>query len=455
MGKHWRWIPSLYFAEGLPYVVVMTLSVIMYKRLGLSNSEVALYTGWLYLPWVIKPFWSPLVDLLKSKRWWIVTMQLLIGAGFAGVALALPTPHFVRLTLAALWLVAFSSATHDISADGFYILALKPHQQSFFVGIRSTFYRIATVVGQGVLVMGAGYLEKRSGNIALAWSAIFLLLALLFLLFSLLHKRVLPTPLKDSEHLSSVEIEGDRTNKSSGIGSVFRGYIEVLSSYFKKEGIVPALLFLLFYRFSEAQLVKMVSPFLLDSREVGGLGLSTQMVGVAYGTVGIIALTIGGIVGGMVVSVGGFKRWLWPMALSISLPSFAFVYLATVQPTSLFIINLSIFVEQLGYGFGFTAYMLFMLYFSQGRYESAHYAISTAFMALGMMLPGMAAGVLQEMMGYKLFFWWIMGGFILTFLVTASIKIDPNFGKKERKLSNTPGSQNEPSSSNNKKNSLS
>lgn len=413
----WRWIPSLYFAEGLPYVVVMSLSVIMYKRLGLSNTDIALYTGWLYLPWVIKPFWSPLVDLLKSKRWWIVTMQLLVGAGFAGVALALQAPHFVRVSLAAFWLIAFSSATHDISADGFYILALKPHQQSFFVGIRSTFYRIATIAGQGFLVMLAGYLEARSKNIGFAWSATFLLLALIFTLFSLYHKWALPTPQKEQvETYSRV--------------SLLKGYLNIFSSYFKKEGVVPAILFLLFFRFSEAQLVKMVSPFLLDPIEVGGLGLSTQMVGVAYGTVGIVALTLGGIIGGVVASIGGLKRWLWPMALAISLPSFAFVFLATVQPTNIFVINLSIFIEQFGYGFGFTAYMLYMLYFSRGEYETAHYAISTAFMALGMMLPGMVAGALQEWMGYKLFFWWIMAGFILTFLVTAFIKVDPKFGKK-------------------------
>lgn len=192
-NKHtspWAWIPTLYFAQGLPYVAVMTISVIMYKRLGISNTELAFYTGWLNLPWVIKPLWSPFIDLIKTKRWWIITMQLLIGAGLAGIAFTIPTEHFFQLTLAVFWLLAFSSATHDIAADGFYMLALDSHRQALFVGIRSTFYRIATIAGQGLLIMLAGRLEIMTDNIPYAWSLTFFVLAGLFLGIWIYHKFV-------------------------------------------------------------------------------------------------------------------------------------------------------------------------------------------------------------------------------------------------------------------------
>ncbi len=621
MGKFknspWSWIPSLYFAQGLPYVAVMTISVIMYKRLGISNTDIALYTSWLYLPWVIKPFWSPFVDLLKTKRWWVVSMQLLVGAGLAGIAFTIPANSFFQLTLAVFWLMAFSSATHDIAADGFYMLALEPHQQAMYVGIRSTFYRVATIAGQGLLIMVAGSLESStglqplelevkagpgyssaieipadsmlanpymlsptdeytfdvypsdltigtgnipadsaamlknfaveqntlngfipresniagsvageqsswwsksvatpvghwikknfgqesisanihqltgssrliavrltkapeagekivlntsfsngdksiflahgerieftsdnwtkpallvvqadpkledsavagfkglSGNITFAWSLTFFVLAGLFIAFALYHKVVLPKPKVD---IAAVNVTP---------ATIFKEFFETFASFFRKKEVKSAIAFMLLFRFSEAQLVKMVTPFLLDPNEVGGLGLTTGMVGMVYGTVGIIGLTLGGIIGGIVASVGGLKKWLWPMALSIALPSFSFVYLSVYLPDSLFLINLSVFIEQFGYGFGFTAYMLYMIYFSDGKHKTAHYAICTAFMALGMMIPGMMAGWLQELLGYRNFFWWIMISYSITFIVTALIKVDPQFGRKK------------------------
>lgn len=616
----WSWVPSLYFAQGLPYVAVMTVSVILYKRLGISNTDIALYTSWLYLPWVIKPLWSPFVDLLKTKRWWVVTMQLLVGAGLAGIAFTIPVNNFFQITLAVFWLVAFSSATHDIAADGFYMLALDTHKQAMYVGIRSTFYRIATIAGQGLLIMLAGFLETStgldplnievnaspefskeiflpeesvlqnpyseapsdvysfsvypedinigagsvspdsaamliayaqkmnvengfvpgeyysqesdlsdesgkswwsdniatpfgdwlrrnfgedktvsegienltgnvgivairltkapeegekmvlntsfdtgdksvslihgerieftsenwdksalvvvqtdpmldhaavanfkglSGNISLAWSITFFILAGFFISVALYHKFILPKP------------DSDVQAKSVTASNIFKEFFETFASFFRKKEVKSAVAFMLLFRFSEAQLVKMVTPFLLDPNEVGGLGLTTGQVGMVYGTVGIIGLTLGGIIGGVVASVGGLKKWLWPMALSIALPSFSFVYLSVYLPESLFLINLSVFIEQFGYGFGFTAYMLYMIYFSDGKHKTAHYAICTAFMALGMMLPGMVAGWLQEILGYKTFFYWIMLSYGLTFLVTALVKVDPSFGKKK------------------------
>ncbi|SKB45928.1 MFS transporter [Macellibacteroides fermentans] len=416
----WAWVPTLYFAQGLPYVAVMTISVIMYKRLGISNTDIALYTSWLYLPWVIKPFWSPFVDLLKTKRWWVVTMQMLVGAGLAGVAFTLPTDFFFQASLAVFWLVAFSSATHDIAADGYYMLALEPHEQAFFVGIRSTFYRISTIAGQGILVMIAGALETSTGKIPMSWSITFFIMAGLFIAFCLYHKFILPKPASDKP---SVTVTASNLMKE---------FFATFASFFKKKQVAIAILFMLFYRFPEAQLVKLITPFLIDPREVGGLGLTTTEIGLTYGTIGIIGLTIGGILGGILASRGGLKKWLWPMALIISLPNIAFVYLASVQPESFWVINLCVFIEQFGYGFGFTAYMLYMIYFSDGEHKTAHYAICTAFMALGMMLPGMAAGWLQEQLGYENFFIWVMICCIGTLVVTAFLKVDPNFAKKQK-----------------------
>ncbi len=608
----WMWIPSLYFAQALPYVAVMTISVIMYKRLGISNTDITLYTSWLYLPWVIKPLWSPFVDLFKTKRWWIVTMQLLIGAGLAGVAFTIPMPGFFQWSLALFWLVGFSSATHDIAADGFYMLALNVRDQSLFVGIRSTFYRIATIMGQGLLIVVAGLIESStgmepvifsvsadpqhsqlmvkpasmqsptsqtettfivsasslqlstqlipadsakqikkyareqnekngfvlpedearkegkfslwwkkhvsqplgntlselfndkykkketgkeegnigliaiqlsqapaagekivlnssydngsksislaggdrieftpdnwnkpayltvqldaklkeqattsfkgtSGNISFAWSVTFFVLAGLFLAFTLYHKYVLPRPAADM----SVS-QGAATPSN-----IFKEFLATFATFFRKKGAVTAILFMLLYRFPEAQLVKLINLFLIDPLEKGGLGLTTSEMGFVYGTIGIIGLTLGGIIGGICAAKGGLRKWLWPMAWSISLTCLTFVYLGFAQPDSLLIINICVFIEQFGYGFGFTAYMLYLIYFSDGEHKTAHYAICTAFMALGMMLPGMTAGWLQEHIGYENFFIWVMICCVATIAVCAFIKIDPAYGRKE------------------------
>ena len=413
----WSWIPSLYFAQGIPYVAVMVISLVMYKRMGMSNTDVALYTSWLNLPWVIKPLWSPFVDLLRTKRWWITSMQLLIGAGLAGIAFCIPTDHFFQSTLALFWLVAFSSATHDIAADGFYMIGLDTHQQALFVGIRSTFYRIATIAGQGLLIMLAGYLESKTGNISYAWMLTFFVMSGLFLAVWVYHCFILPRPKKDMPSTVSAN-------------HLAKEFLQTFTSFFQKKQIGIALLFMLLYRLPEAQLAKMSIPFLIDPISEGGLGLTTEEVGFSQGTIGIIGLTLGGIWGGMAVARNGLTKWLWPMVWSISLPDIVYVYLSYAQPDSLFIINSCIFIEQLGYGFGFTAYMLYLIYFSQGKQQTAHYAICTAFMALGMMLPGMAAGWLQETLGYQHFFIWIMLCCLATFIISFFLKIDPTFGKK-------------------------
>ncbi len=424
----WLWIPTLYFSEGMPYIVVMTLSVILYKRLDVSNTDIAFYTSWLYLPWVIKPFWSPLVDLLKNKRWWIVSMQLLIGAGLAGVALTLPTSFFFKGTLAFFWLLAFSSATHDIAADGFYMLGLTENQQAFFVGIRSTFYRIAMITGQGLLVMLAGFLEssdwlgnpENGGNIRMAWTLTFVLSTGLFIAFAIYHKFVLPHPVSDSER------------EQTSFRSVLSGFKKTILTFFVKKDIWRILGFLLLYRLGESQLVKMASPFLLDPHDAGGLGLTTSQVGLVYGTIGIIALTVGGILGGWAASRNGLKYWLWIMVLAMNLPNLVYVYMAWARPESFFLICSSVAIEQFGYGFGFTAYMLYMLYISDGEHKTAHFAFSTGIMALGMMLPGMASGWLEELMGYQYFFLWVMLCTIPGFIMASLIRVDPEFGLKKK-----------------------
>jgi PAT family beta-lactamase induction signal transducer AmpG len=621
----WSWIPSLYFAQGIPYVVVMLVSVIMYKRLGISNTEIALYTSWLYLPWVIKPLWSPIVDLVKTKRWWVVTMQLFVGAGLAGVAFTIPAPDFFQWSLAFMWLLAFSSATHDIAADGLYMLGLSKHDQAWFVGVRSTFYRIAMITGQGLLIIFAGYIESnsglpnieinvradasateivlpvhpsevpiseangelriltwpesvtiatervdgavidsikhvarewnqsqgfysvsgntgngsggsdsesgtaieggpswwsrmisgpmedflrtyfapeiepiaddgrvgnvgamyfylsgspavgeevvlnfgresgdnsislvegdrvvftsenwnrpamavvqldpklevssealfrgRAGNIPLAWSITFFLLTGMFVFFFLYHRFALPRP------------DADKPVVQTNGQHLFVEFFRTFALFFKKKQIGVILLFLLFYRFAEAQLVKLASPFLLDAQEVGGLALTTGEVGFVYGTVGILALTFGGILGGILAARHGLKFWLWPMIVAINLPNAVYVYLAYFMPESFVMINIAVAVEQFGYGFGFTAYMLYMIYVSEGEHKTAHFAITTGFMALGMMIPGMFSGWIQDIIGYQHFFVWVMIATIPSFLIAYFVKIDPEFGKKEQ-----------------------
>ena len=414
----WTWIPSLYYAEGLPYAFVMIVSVVMYKKLNLSNSEIALYTSWLYLPWVIKPLWSPFVDIFKTKRFWIILMQLFIGAGLAGVALTIPTSNMLRYTLVFFWLIAFSSSTHDIAADGFYMLGLSSHDQAWFVGIRNTFYRFAILTGQGLLVILAGQLENLYNNVTLAWSIIFGILAILFIVFAFYHKVILPHPSQDN-------------NQSTlNLNEVIPNFLKVFISYFNKPQIIMAICFILIYRFGEAQLVKIAPLFMLDSMEMGGLGLSTSEYGFIYGTLGMIMLTLGGIAGGLLVSKNGLKYWIIWMALAMKLPDIVYVYMAYTQPENYYLVSFFVAIEQFGYGFGFTAYLLYMMMLSEGEHKTAHYAICTGFMALGMMIPGMFSGFLQESIGYKYFFNWVMLATIPGLILIKFLKIDSKFGIK-------------------------
>lgn len=398
----------------------------MFKNMGMPNGILALYTSLLYLPWVIKPLWSPFVDILKSKRWWIVAMQILISAAMLLLPFLLPqatgdsiaqTPLFFA-TLSVFWITAFASATHDIAADGFYMLALEPGTQSEFVGIRSTFYRLSSIFGQGVLVALAGLLDTKTGDVHYAWKLTLLLCAVIFSAITLYHTWSLPRP------------SSDRMAANTTAKDILKEFARTFATFFKKRNILIAMLFMLLYRLPEAFLVKLMNPFLLDPMSEGGLGLSTEAVGLIYGTIGVAALTVGGILGGIAASRWGLKKSLWPMALALTLPCLSFVFLAAFQPSELWVIGSCVALDQFGYGFGFTAYMLYLIYFSEGEFKTAHYSLCTAFMALSMMLPGLVAGYIQEALGYTRFFGFVMVCCLVTVLVTFLLKVDPEYGKK-------------------------
>ncbi len=429
----WLWIPTLYFVEGVPYFLVNNVSVLMFARLGVPNSQMALFTSLLYLPWTLKFFWSPFVDILKTKRWWIIAMQLIMSVAFLALALTMPRPDadliasgqtpmgLFTFTLILFIFAAFASATHDIAADGFYMLAQSQSSQAAFVGVRSTFYRLANVFGNGVIVAVAGILEVKTGNIPLAWQLTIGGSAVLLTLLTLYHTYAIPIPETDVPR-------GEKAN----FRSIFSEFGRTIVTFCKKPGVILAIVFMLCYRLPEAFLIKMCTPFLVASRDAGGLGMQTAQVGIAYGTLGVIFLLLGGILGGLLASRIGLKKSIWIMAAFMTLPCLSFVYLAVAQPESFAVISICIAIEQFGYGFGFTAYMLYMMYFSEGEFKTSHYAFCTCFMALSMMIPGMFAGFLQESLGYKGFFWMVIVCCIATICVTflADRKIDPEYGRK-------------------------
>lgn len=419
----WAWIPTLYFAEGLPNVIVTGLAAVMYMQMGLSDAELGLYTGWLALPWVIKPLWSPFIDLLKTKRWWVLAMQLLIGAALAGIAFTIPTAFWFQGTMFCFFVMAFASATHDISADGFYMIELDEHTQTMFVGIRNTFYRLAVIFGNGILVSLAGVLQVVFRNrIAFTWSLIFYGMAGLFIALWLYHGFKMPRPVEDKQEDKSV-------------GEVISGLKQMFTTFFTKFPVrqtVAVFIFLLFYRFPEALLNTMTKTFLMRPNSSGGLGLSPQEYGLANGTVGLIGLTLGGILGGILVSRDGMKKWLWPLVCAITLPDVVYIYLSHTLNSNIVLVSTCLFIEQFGYGLGFTVLTLYMLYYSQGKFKTSHYAICTGISYLGLMLPGMISGYIKDAVGYHSFFIIVMASCVITFIVTAFLKIDPKFGIKKQ-----------------------
>ena len=430
----WLWVPSLYFAEGVPYFLVNNISVMMFAKMGVPNGQMAFFTTLLYFPWFLKGLWSPIVDVIKTKRWWILTMQALMTAMMILLTVTLPKPspeaiaegavpiNLFWVTLVLFIVAAFASATHDIAADGYYMLAHSPSSQAAFIGIRSTAYRIASVFGQGVLVFIAGRIEKSTGDIPFSWQVTIGVSAIIFFIVTLYHTFVLPKAADDKPRIDPKE----------GAGATFRELGNSFKTFFTKKGVVLAIIFMLLYRLPEGFLIKMCQPFLVAGRDNGGLGLDTDAVGVVYGTIGVIALLAGGIAGGVYASKVGLKKALWIMTACMTLPCLTFCYLSIFLPINLITISVAVSIEQFGYGFGFTAYMLYMMYFSEGEFKTSHYAICTAFMALSMMLPGFVAGYIQEAIGYVNFFWMVMFCCIATVGVTIAARksIDAEYGRK-------------------------
>ena len=544
----WSWIPTLYLYEGIPYSIVMTTSMLIYKTMGISVAALAFWTSLLYLPWTIKPLWSPYVEVVSTKRNWIVLTQLALGITFIVIGSAMPLSFFFPLTIGLFAITAFLSASHDIAADGFYMHALDQHKQAFFVGIRSTFYRIAMLTAMGIIPLIAGLIQERTGltpaslpvtavpagqyipvappdtifsgnsaepeillypgdvkiplyqkgvstvdstvtylslsapprpgekiilnltfksgskdiklaknqtgryeftdgnwnqpyrltfivdhnlnrtvsavfkitagNIAFSWMISLGVLGLFLLLLGIYHKFMLPYPvqMKTAESVS------------------LRVFAEVIFSFFRKPGIIPAILFFLLYRLGEAQSIKIATPFLVDSRANGGIGLTAAQYGIAYGTIGMLSLTVGGILGGILASKYGLKKLFWLMALSMNLPNLGLLYIAYTQPVPGDIaVYAAIVLEQFGYGFGFTAYMLYMLYFvGNSKYKTAEYAIGTSLMAFGMMLPGMVSGYVEELLGYRHFFIYVLLCTLPGMALITLLKVDPTFGIKRK-----------------------
>lgn len=423
------WIPTLYFAEGLPYFAVNTLAVAFYTNLGIDVAQMAFWTSLLSLPWVIKPFWSPIVDSVATKRKWVLGMQLIITCLFFALAFFSILPFYFAITLAVFFLMAFLSATHDIAADGYYMLALTHHQQAAFSGLRNAFYRVGSLFSQGGMLWLAGILVSWFGfSQQESWSVVFGVMGVAFGLIYLADRFLMYRP-KEDRHRSSENFWSD--------------FAESFVTFFCRRDILVGLFFMLFYRIPEAFLTKILIPFFLAPRAEGGMGLTNEDVGLAYGLVGVLALLAGGIIGGICISRGGLKKWLYWMALALTVPSSFYCYLAMTQPTSLWLLNIGIAIEQFGYGFGFTAYMLYLILFSEGKYKTSHYAFCTGFMALGMMLPGMISGhILKWLSNFSFFFsgtgatdyvnyfWFMMLTSVFTFAACGLVKIPASFGKK-------------------------
>ena len=418
-NKPWFWIPVLNFASGLPYAIIISVSVIMYKSLGISNEDIGIYTSLLYLPWVIKPLWSPFIDLYSTKRKWFLGMQLLISIAFLLVGLSIPVSQFFVVSLAIFWVAAFASASNDVASDGFYLLALPKEQQSFFLGIRSTFYRLSMLTGNGLIVIIAGYLEQEFGDKHKAWSYTMIFVAILMAVITLYNYFSTPKT-ENSETVNNTE-----TRESKSFNTVF-------ISFFQKKQIGLVMIFILVFRLGESQLLKMLTPFLIDEKAVGGMGLTTQDVGVIYGTFGVFALVIGGILGGIAISKNGLGKWMLPMILMMHLPIIGFILLSHFHPESIFYVYITIIVEQFGYGFGFAAFMMFLIYVAEGESKTSHYAIATGFMALGMMLPGMLSGYIQEYLGYANFFIWVFCATIPGLILSRFLIFPSDFGKKAK-----------------------
>jgi PAT family beta-lactamase induction signal transducer AmpG len=416
----WWWVPSLYFAQALPNVFVMTITTYAYTRMGVSPVVIG-YTSLLGLPWMFKPLWSPLVELVGNERRWIWSTEFQASAAFAAIAFGYTTDHFLIWTMLGYLLLALASATHDIAADGFYMRSLSSHDQTWFTGIRSVAFRGGWIYAEGVLVWIAGRLIRAGHEPAVAWAVTHVAAAATFFMLATYHALMLPVP--PEKMVAATE---ERRN-------ALQEAVRIFGKYFATIPLATALPFLLLYRFAEAQVVKFIGKFLLDARELGGMGLVEDEIGFINGTLGVIALLVGGVLGGFLAARHGLRKWLLPMCAMMNLTNVTFLALAFYQPYSLAWVSIAVMIEKFGYGFGFTGYMLYMLYLARGEHQTSFYAICTGFMTLGLILPGSFAGYPLQWLGYTGFFLWILVCTIPSFIVTWVVyrQMDPNFGRRE------------------------
>ena len=404
-----RWVPTLYFAEGVPFFAVALIAGILYKRLGLRNDVITFYTSLLLLPWSLKPLWSPLIEMFKTKKFFVVALELAGGLSLALVALCLPLPGYFGYTLALLAVVAFCSSTHDIAADGLYIASLSPKEQAAYTGWQGGFYNAARFFSQGGLIILAGYLELRVG-VPRAWMAIFVAMGLILMALSIYHAQVLPS--------------GRAERRSESIREMAATFKEVVVSFLKKPNIYLLLLFIVLYRAGEGQVVKIGPLFLVDKRVAGGLGLTTDQFGTIYGTFGTLAFVAGSILGGYFTSWLGLRRALLPLVCAMNFPNLAYVYLSTALPTSHLAVTAALSVEMFGYGFGFVGVILLMMQeIAPGKYQTAHYAFANSLMNLGLLIPGTVSGKIQLAVGYRNFFVWVLLSSIPALILSRLIPI--------------------------------
>ncbi|MGB2578446.1 PAT family beta-lactamase induction signal transducer AmpG [Elusimicrobium simillimum] len=384
----WLFVPSLYFAEGLPYVVINIVSAVVYTKMGVSKDVMTFWTSFLYLPWVLKMFWSPLLESASTKRKWLLSAQFALAAIFVLIGFTFKLDQFFIFSMLGFFAGAFISATYDIATDGYYMMSLTDKDQSFYVGIRTLFYRLAMIFGGGILVMMAGFIERETGDISLSWTITMCALGVFFALAAVYHLFILP---------SEVNEKVEKTN-------VFDNFWAVFKSYFTQKNIVVIILFILLYRLGEASLEKMIAPFMLDSAAEGGLGLTTETFGFVRGTVSMAALIAGNIIGGVLLARYGFKKCIWAFVALLNVPNIFYVILSVYKP-SLLVVGTLLTLEQFGYGLGFMAFTVFVMDISRySKYSTSYYAISTGIMTLGMMIPNMVSGKLQMALGYTNFF---------------------------------------------------
>lgn len=408
----------MYFTKGLSQVAIMSLAVILYKQLGLSNAAITFYVAWFYLPWVIKPLWKVFVDKSYGSCWWIILTQLLLGAGFGGIAFTIHAQFWLQGTLFLFWLMAFACATHNEAVDDLYRKVTKGNPTHRSELVRSLSQKLAMALGQGVLVMLAGNFQVLyRDNIRYSWSLVFYIVAGLFLLLFLYNLYVRPS-------------QDETQRKALGSGQLWHEVKSGWSSFFSKPSVAIIILFLLLYRLPEALLGKMTILFLLDSIPDGGLGLAPQEFGLVMGTVGIIGLSLGGVLGAILIYRDGASRWKWWMVCAMTLPDLLYVFLSYVLPDSLLLISACVCVEQFGYGFGIVFYLHCLNMFCGRSAGNIQRTIAKSFMALSMMLPTMIAGTVQMAWGYRTFFIIVMVLCVATFIVSSLVRIDPPFGKK-------------------------